>query len=203
MSKKTSIDSVSVSTKPIPPGATVQQLIQAALDTGDVGTVVELSKEAKLNRMAIWHILRGLPPPRTQKGRLTARRDPRYARLGKCLGFNESDFIALVEREQLSHDSNSPAATTSKSHDLSFVWRHLASSPCLTDSSMTPYLRYFHGIVWASRRNEGYVPPQDVTVPAADVRNRVLREMVLLICSLDLEEDFCHSLVTSLYAQLC
>jgi hypothetical protein len=106
------------------------------------------------------------------------------------LGFNESDFIALVEREQLSHDSNSPAATTSKSHDLSFVWRHLASSPCLTDSSMTPYLRYFHGIVWASRRNEGYVPPQDVTVPAADVRNRVLREGRATSCLYGEEEKY-------------
>ncbi len=202
MSKKT-LKSVSVSTKPIPPGATVQQLIQAALHNGEIATIVRLSNVTELHRMAIWNILRGLPPPRTQKGRLTARRDPRYARLAKCLGFEKSDFIALVEREQLSHDSNSSAATSSKGHDLSFVWRHLASSPCLADSSMTPYLRYFHGIVWASRRGESYVPSQDVSVPSDDVRNRVLRDMVTLICSLDLEEDFCHSLVASLYAQLC
>lgn len=202
MPKKTP-KSVPVSIKPIPPGATVQQLIQAAFDHGEITTIVQLSKVTEMDRMAIWHILRGVPPPRTKKGRLTARRDPRYARLGKYLGFEESDFIALVEREQLSRDSSSSAATSSKGHDLSFVWRHLASSPCLADSSMTPYLRYFHGIVWASRRSEIYVPSQDVSAPPDDVRNRVLREMVMLICSLDLEEDFCHSLVASLYAQLC
>lgn len=60
----------------------------------------ELARKTGVDRVFLWSLLKGQPPPRARDGHRLADEDPRYQKLAEVLGLNEAAFVTQALDEQ-------------------------------------------------------------------------------------------------------